>query len=72
MTFPFYDGTSPPSLDEFIQEYIDRAINLSNGEREMFYGLYAALGILDMYSEAAFEDYIFLYGTNVVPLVYED
>lgn len=72
MTFPFYDGTSPPSLDGFIQEYIDRAINLSNGERELFYGLYAALGILDMYAEAAFDDYIFLYGTNVVPLVYED
>lgn len=72
MTIPFAHGTPPPSLDDFIQEYIDRAINLSNGERELFYGLYAALGILDMYAEAAFEDYIFLYGTNVVPLVYED
>lgn len=70
MPFKYHDGsTEPPSLDEFIQKQIDFAFDLTGHDRELFYGLYVALGVLDMFATDAFHEYIILYGTNAVPYI---
>mgnify|MGYP000967596483 CR=1 FL=1 len=63
-TMTYYDEKNPPSLDSFIKE-------VSAEKLSTFRFLYIAFHpeLMEKLVTEAFEEYVFLYGVNRVPLI---